>query len=412
MPTRVSATPEAEDMSSPVSIDGSPAAGASQTLAVRGGPGARSVSGSKRKRTDTSSGRAASHRRRTAEPERESDGSEDSEHAEDEDEDEPAIGINDVYDPDQNVEARRAINRDLRTLAQTVSENPEEFMQKGGNLTGVIKQQNLLIKRVKRPGEAVSDSRLLVNTADLAHKKAMRLTHGSLAQGLDVDEFVSKCITYMRQGRGLEEDDAPELSSTQRRRRSRRDGNDDDEEDEGDMMNWAHLGRYAAQPYTRRPALPGFLLGPLSVEKKARKITKRSAPFRPQNLTETRPEVLSASDFAGKKKEGDLTVMCAAILRELNTVVDKVADALEEALTDEMSDEVREQVMHKAGMRETGGIDLLRFVVNPTSFGQTIENMFYVSFLIRDGRVAVEYDQHDYPSLSKFRYPLLSRFIL
>ena len=306
-----------------------------------------------------------------------------------------------AWDPDQPMHLRRKVQRQIRDLTKQVADNREEYLQKGSNLTEVVRKQNQYIKNVKRPGEAVADSRLLVGAADLGYQKALRLTHGSLAQGLDVDEFVSKCITYMRQGRGLEADDSLALSSAQRRRRSRRDG-EEEEEDEGDMMNWPHLGRFAALPYGRRPALPGFLLGPLSVEKKARKITKRSAPFRPQNLTETRPEVLSASDFAGKKKESDMTAICASILRELDTVLDEAQRTVEQAIEgNDYSEEEAAQVMHNAGLRDTGGIDLLRFVVNPKSFGQTVENMFYVSFLIRDGKVAVEYDQHDYPSLSE-----------
>ncbi|KAM0446020.1 hypothetical protein ACHAPV_004730 [Trichoderma viride] len=51
------------------------------------------------------------------------------------------------------------------------------------------------------------------------------------------------------------------------------------------------------------------------------------------------------------------------------------------------------------GVRGRGGIDLTRFVVNPKSFEQTIENLFYVSFLIRDGRVEIDFDEDGLPAL-------------
>ncbi|PTB61590.1 hypothetical protein BBK36DRAFT_1178023, partial [Trichoderma citrinoviride] len=143
---------------------------------------------------------------------------------------------------------------------------------------------------------------------------------------------------------------------------------------------------------------PGFLLGPLSVEKKARKAAKRSAPFRPNSLTETRPEILNVDDLA--KKENDLTVICGKILQQLYKIQAETQQTVADLITDEMDEEENTRIMHEHGLRSTGGIDLMRFVVNPKSFGQTIENLFYVSFLIRDGRVEIDFDDYGLPSLA------------
>ncbi|KAF4994344.1 hypothetical protein FGRMN_5852 [Fusarium graminum] len=358
---------------------------AHRSLAVREREASRSVSGPKRKRADTRNGESSNHRRRTVEPAAESDDDGD-----------------DVYDPDQPVEERRKVQQGFRDLLREVTENTEEYLQADSRgLHEAILRADELSKKVRQTTEATIDSRLLVSTTDLSYRKTLRLTQGSLSQGLDVDEFVSKCITYMRHGRGIMDDDAPELSSTQRqRRRTTRDDADgeDDIGDEGDMMNWPHLGRFACLPYIRRPALPGFLLGPLSVEKKARKITKRTAPFRPNNLTETRPEVLNVEDLA--KRENDLTAICGKILHQLQNIQGEVQQAVMDRIEDEMDDEEKNRIMHQHGLRSTGGIDLMRFVVNPKSFGQTIENMFYVSFLIRDGRVEIDFDENGLPALA------------
>ncbi|KAL7913545.1 Nse4 C-terminal domain-containing protein [Trichoderma velutinum] len=312
--------------------------------------------------------------------------------------------LDDVYDPDQPLEERRKVQQGFRDLLRDITENSEEYLQGDSHgLHETILRANELSKQVRQTTEATIDSRLLVSTTDLSYRKTLRLTQGSLSQGLDVDDFISKCITYMRNGGGITSDQSLELSSTQRQRRrtihDRSNDNDiDDVGDEGDMMNWAHLGRFACLPYIRRPALPGFLLGPLSVEKKARKAAKRNAPFRPNSLTETRPEVLNVDDLA--KKENDLTVICGKILQQLYKIQADTQQTVADLITDDMDEEENTRIMHQHGLRSTGGIDLMRFVVNPKSFGQTIENLFYVSFLIRDGRVEIDFDEHGLPALA------------
>ncbi|KAI0402469.1 Nse4 C-terminal-domain-containing protein [Xylaria palmicola] len=340
---------------------------------------------SKRKRTLTNGAGPSTSRRRTREPELIADG------------DGP-----DQYDPDQPLEERRKVQRGYRDLLRGLQENTDELSNpKSLFLHETVARANALSHHVKQTGEAIIDSKLLVAAADASYRRAARLANGNVAQGIDVDEFVSKCITYMRLGAGITEDDAPELTSTQQQRRhtARRNSADSDNEigDEGDMLNWEHLGRFACLPNVRRPAVPGFLLGPLSVERKIRKVVKRSAPFRADNLRETRPEVLDAEDVQRAEKN-DLTAICAKILRQLQEVQDE-AQAEVEAAFENLGDAEAQILMNKKGLRDTGGIDLLKFVVNPKSFGQTVENMFYVSFLIRDGAIQIEFDENRLPSL-------------
>ncbi|KAI8961800.1 hypothetical protein F5Y11DRAFT_215878 [Daldinia sp. FL1419] len=342
---------------------------------------------SKRKRTAASGAEHASSRRRMREPD--ADGE-----VEEED-----------FDPDQSMEERRNLQRGYRDLLRDLHENGDEYLKEDSTgLHDTLRKANLLLSGVKQTTEAAIDSKLLVSTADASYRKTVRLTAGNIAQGVDVDEFVSKCITYMRLGSGIAEDDAPELTATQQhRRRPGRgalgdDGDDDDIGDEGDMFNWEHLGRFACLPNIKRPATPGFLLGPLSAEVKKRKIIKRSAPFRPNTLQETRPEVLDA-EAVQRSEKNDLTTICSKILQRLKQVQETAQDAVEDAVNRGASDEEAQKLMDRYGLRDTGGIDLLRFVVNPQSFGQTVENMFYVSFLIRDGRIKIDFDENKLPTL-------------
>ncbi|KAK3365239.1 Nse4 C-terminal-domain-containing protein [Lasiosphaeria ovina] len=313
------------------------------------------------------------------------------------------------YDPDQSIQERRAIQRTLRDLQRQMRENPDEFLKSDPKaLLNYLNQSDKIIRDVKQTAEAAIDSRGLVIAADLWARRVQRLTSDNVGNGIDVDEFVSKCITFMLQGRGIEDDAAEELSSTQRRRRQAPAaaaargvlGSDDEDEvgDEGDMMNWSHLGRFAAVPSVRRPAVTGFMLGPLSIEKKARRMTKRSAPFKVSNLREVRPEELRVEDLK-KSDKNDLPALCRKIHVRLDAAQTDAQDALDSDLPEKYTEEQLAALMNRYSLRRNGGIDLLRFVINPHSFGQTVENIFYISFLIREGSVKLEFDEDGFPEI-------------
>jgi hypothetical protein len=40
-------------------------------------------------------------------------------------------------------------------------------------------------------------------------------------------------------------------------------------------------------------------------------------------------------------------------------------------------------------------VPLLKFIINPASFGQSVENMFYLSFLIRNGLANMEIEEDE-----------------
>ena len=173
---------------------------------------------------------------------------------------------------------------------------------------------------------------------------------GSSAVGIDVDEFVGKCFSFMKRA-GRDADDQQE---------------DGDDENHGDVSDWAYLGRAAAYKGNKRPPTIDFLLGPLSVQKKARVMRpRRKGVMHKPGTQATRPIDMSAKDIP-----------------QSETTTLKLVKNVHELLVKYMqSDEYDREA--------DPGLRLFDVVINPDSYGQTIENIFVVSFLVGEGRVAI-----------------------
>lgn len=350
-----------------------------------------------------------------------------------------AAGSRQFYDPDQDEAERRWIRKGLRELTWNLNGNMlpceihvfywnflliklsiyvdsrSEFLQAGNHgIRDTIAKANDYFDHVKQTSDATIDSRLLVSAADLSYKKTAQLSMGDATAGIDVDEFVSKCITFMR--RGPEESPGMLASSSQRRRprasgQSQADPDDSEDDDQGDAMNWDWLGRAASLRHNARPSVSGFLLGPLSVQKRIRQQTQRTARERIDPSQAVAPQELQEKDL-DRQDTANLTTMCAGInkllaatQRERQDQVDRILSQLEE----EPSEEIIQEVMDKYEVADDGGIPLFRFCINPRSFGQSVENLFYVSFLVRDGTVGINFDSRQLPTL---RMSLLFGYML
>lgn len=301
------------------------------------------------------------------------------------------------YDPDQPIEERRKLRKEMRNLTKELQDSRIELLQpESTTLRDIITKANDYAGQVKQTSDATIDSRLLVQAADLSYKKTLALISGDNSQGIDMDEFISRCRTYMRGGNGFVVDE--EGSATQRRRRA----NDlEDEEDiDGDMLDWEYLGRTACVKYTQRPSVPGFLLGPLSVQKRAKRVVLRKAAFRPNSIKETRPEVVEIEDIE-KRDNANLASLCPLILEKLETYHKRSAQAVDDLIDDpdNISQKETEKILDRFGIDVEGGVGLYRFMINPESFGQTVENMFYTSFLIKEGALGIVVDDRGLPYL-------------
>ncbi|KIW99822.1 uncharacterized protein Z518_10750 [Rhinocladiella mackenziei CBS 650.93] len=311
------------------------------------------------------------------------------------------------YDPNQAPEERRLVRKGLRNLFAKLHDSKSEYLRpESTGLEETLREADELYKNVKQTSEAAIDSRLLVETADLSYKKINSLTLGHAMTGIDVDDFVTKCILFMKRGDEQEHrndrHDRNEPPSTQTQRRRRRHDGDVEGGDEGDTMNWEYLGTNACFLYNSRPCLTGFLLGPLSVQKKVRQQTQRKArEARTEGTQALRPVELRDEDLE-KQESANLTEICTEIARLLRNVQTEGGRNASREFDDEDEDVTDEQVraiLRRHGMAENGCVPLFDFCVNPKSFGQTVENLFYVSFLIKEGKVALDFDRDGLPTL-------------
>ncbi|KAI1295688.1 nuclear protein [Mortierella claussenii] len=141
-------------------------------------------------------------------------------------------------------------------------------------------------------------------------------------------------------------------------------GHDIDNDAQG--MDWSKVGQ-AAMKWTLRVPSMDFMLGPMSVEHKSRSVTQRQRIVRDPKAMR-KPQELQEADIARQENETTKNVM-------------QIAEILENC---------------------TDKVNLFELVINPESFGQTVENIFYLSFLVRDGKVSITEENMDDPNRGQY----------
>lgn len=121
-----------------------------------------------------------------------------------------------------------------------------------------------------------------------------------------------------------------------------------------DNSNLKRLGALCTR-HSIRPPTCDFMLGPLQVERKERNARARDAQRRSRAAL-IRPDNLTEKETAGAANSNTTT--------KTTVVIGKL-------------------------LAKNSPMDLFSFIINPVSFSQSVENMFSLSFLVKEGRAGL-----------------------
>lgn len=229
-------------------------------------------------------------------------------------------------------------NRALRSAFQVLRDQTDRDGQDLTNLntstlSDRLQEANTLSQRVKRPREQAVDSEIFTRLADAGKSMAKKLAHGG--QGQTAKDFLRK----------LKELHVPGEEPQEAGRES------------PEAMDWMAIGRNVAHMW--QPAVGVCcMVGTLSAQAKYRKqgIRYKKAPL----AAVTRPDEIKEVEEADKQE------------------------------TDRNMEEIWRLLKADGG----AAIPLLELVMNPhpdvsIGFGQTVENLFGLSFLVRDSKACL-----------------------
>ncbi|CEP19484.1 hypothetical protein [Parasitella parasitica] len=249
------------------------------------------------------------------------------------------------YDPHQNEEERRDLRKNYRILSEKTQ---------GMLLSQMNSRYSILKQDIETRNELVAhnDGQRLYNT--LAKANALFESVKNPNEAL-LDSKLFRYITDVNNEKikniniGTENDVNLEEIVTKIRQFSR-EGTQHDEERH---LDWDRIGKNACT-FGKRACTMDFMLGPLGVQRKQSKRTHTARVVKNKEDLVT-VETLQQGDIEKQENE---TSKC---VNNIFTV-----------------------------LKEVGPMNYFKFVTNPTSFSQTVENIFYVSFLARRGNAGID----------------------
>lgn len=199
---------------------------------------------------------------------------------------------------------------------------------------------------VKELSMFMRDSEALRRTAEFASINAENMRYGTLGGSLLQKEYISSVKRFLNPDTREDEEETPPVS------------NQKEANEMFNSLDWAKLGRWF---YLRGnvPIPSYFLYGPLATQRRRIAPRARTVDDTLQTRDKTTAQKVTASEVQDDPEQSTSHMV--------RTVYGVLSD------TD-----------------GTDRVNLFQFFINPRSFAQSVENLFYTSFLVRDGKIVVD----------------------
>lgn len=269
---------------------------------------------------------------------------------------------------------RTKLRTEYRGLINEVGESREEMIQPGSAaLRDAIGRGDELFEQVSNPREAALDSEFLAICSQFAAEQANRLS--TQMRTYDVPSYIHRLGLFLRGkltindaglAEGPDEDETALRRNRERRRGDEENGEaeegEEDIDDDAQLLRWPELGALVAGFAQSTPSLD-CLAGAMVATPKEKKVrAQRAKKEKPGEKVE--PE--SITDTKALEMEGQTAKRVAIAKKKL------------------------EQAKVK---------NFFEYIVDPESYSQTVENLFHLSFLVRNGMAAVDLDEAGQPAL-------------